>query len=38
VYRAMWCDNCGGAMENIIARPAKMVRGAGGWSSPPQKG
>jgi putative FmdB family regulatory protein len=34
VYKAKYCSECGGAMENIIAKPAKMVRGPGGWSSP----
>ena len=38
VYKALWCEICGQAMENIIARPAKMVRGLGGWSSPESKG
>lgn len=37
-YKSMWCEKCGGAMRNIIARPARMVRGAGGWSSPAPKG
>jgi predicted nucleic acid-binding Zn ribbon protein len=38
VYSPTYCNVCGQAMENIIARPAKMIRGQGGWSSPAPKG
>ena len=34
VYKPLYCEKCGGQMENVIAKPAKMVRGSGGWSSP----
>ncbi len=37
-YKSLWCERCGGSMENIVAMPAKMVRGSGSWSSPAPKG
>jgi len=38
VYNVVWCEECGGQMINVIARPAKMIRGQGSWSSPESKG
>lgn len=38
VYEEIYCSVCGLPMINVIARPAKMVRGQGGWSSPAPKG
>lgn len=34
VYDPLYCVKCGHQMENVIAKPAKMVRGLGQWSSP----
>lgn len=34
IYEETFCEKCGASMVNVIARPAKMVRGSGGWSSP----
>jgi putative FmdB family regulatory protein len=34
VYEPTYCEKCGSPAQNIIARPSKMVRGAGGWSTP----
>lgn len=30
----VWCEKCGGQMEQTPAPVAKFVRGSGGWSSP----
>jgi putative FmdB family regulatory protein len=38
VYNRLSCEKCGSDTENIIATPARMVRGQGGWSSPAPKG
>lgn len=38
VYEPVYCNDCGYPMQNVIARPARMVRGQGGWSSPAPKG
>jgi putative FmdB family regulatory protein len=38
VYKPLYCEICGQDTENIIARPAKMIRGQGSWSSPASKG
>jgi len=34
IYEETFCEECGQSMINVIAKPAKMVRGSGGWSSP----
>jgi putative FmdB family regulatory protein len=38
IYQAKFCELCGSAMQNIIAKPAKFIRGQGAWSSPESKG
>ena len=36
--KPVFCEECDGQCRQLIATPARMIRGSGQWSSPAPKG